>query len=101
MVTVVVELNTLNKTITEIETAHSLLPTIPIELDDVSKSLQRLDPIWEMLIPEEQRRVLELLVERAVVSKDQVNVPFRSDGIEQIVGELSPIGTAIKKRKAK
>lgn len=95
------ELNTLNKAIVEIENANPGLPTTPIELDEVSNALQRLDPIWELLIPEEQRRVLELLVERVIVAKDRVNVHFRANGIEQIVNELSPIGTTTKKKKAK
>ena len=73
----------------------------PIEHDEVSNALQRLDPIWELLIPEEQRRVLELLVERVIVAKDRVNVHFRADGIEQIVNDLSPIETTTKKKKAK
>ena len=48
--------------------------TAPIELADVTDALQRVDPIWEMLHPEEQRRVLELLVETITVSNDNVDV---------------------------
>jgi site-specific DNA recombinase len=95
------ELNTLNNAIVKIENASPGPPATPIELDEVSNALQRLDPIWEMLIPDEQRRVMELLVERVIVAKDSVNVHFRADGIEQIVYDLSPIGTTTKKRKAK
>ncbi|MEZ6094375.1 MAG: recombinase family protein [Pirellulaceae bacterium] len=70
-------------------------------LDDVSQALQQLDPIWEMLVPDEQRRILELLVERIVVSKDQVSVHFRADGIEQITDELTPLTSQSNKRKRK
>ena len=41
---------------------------------------------------EEQRRVLELLVDEIDVGKTAVTVQFRADGIEQIVTELEPIG---------
>ncbi len=85
------ELNPLNNAIVEIENASPSSPATPIELNEVSIALQRLDPIWEMLIPEEQRRVMELFVERVIVAKDSVNVHFRADGIEQIVNDLSPI----------
>ncbi len=63
-----------------------------VELDQVTDALQRIDPIWEVLHPEEQRRVLELLVEKITVSKDRIEIRFRSNGIEQIVAELEPIG---------
>ena len=40
---------------------------------------------------EEQSRVLELLVESVAVSKHSVDFHFRANGIEQIVGELTPM----------
>ena len=49
------------------------------------------DPVWEVLYPEEQSRVLELLVETVTVSKASVDIHFRANGIEQIVGELNPM----------
>ncbi|HHK41937.1 MAG TPA: recombinase family protein, partial [Planctomycetaceae bacterium] len=33
----------------------------PVELEQVTDALQRIDPIWDVLHPEEQRRVLDLL----------------------------------------
>ncbi len=63
-----------------------------IELTNVTDALQRIDPIWEVLHPEEQRRVLELLVETITVSKENVDVRFRANGIEQVVEELEPMG---------
>ena len=64
-------------------------PALDELLDD---TLQRIDPIWEILHSNEQRRVLELLVETITVSKDNVEVRFRANGIEQVVEELKPIG---------
>lgn len=34
---------------------------------------------------------MELLVETVTVSKESVDIHFRANGIEQIVGELSPM----------
>ena len=62
-----------------------------IELSEVTSALQRLDPVWEVLYPEEQRRVIELLIESITVNKKEVAIQFRANGIEQIVGELKPM----------
>jgi len=95
------ELNTLNHSITELETTSPAAAHSAANLADVSAALQRLDSIWKVLIPEEQRRVLELLVEKIVVANNQIEVLFRADGIEQIVTELSPLGETKKGKKAK
>jgi hypothetical protein len=48
-----------------------------------------------VLHPEEQRRVLELLVEKITVSQGDVEVRFRANGIEQVVEELEPMGAEV------
>jgi len=84
------ELKSLEQAIQQIESqAHN---AEPMELSRVTEALGRIDPIWEVLHPEEQRRVLELLIETITVSKESVEIRFRSNGIEQIVEELEPIG---------
>jgi hypothetical protein len=82
------QLKSLDESIRQIETR----PATEADLEAVTSALQRLDPIWEVLYPEEQRRVLELLVDEIDVGKTAVTVQFRADGIEQIVTELEPIG---------
>jgi septal ring factor EnvC (AmiA/AmiB activator) len=62
-----------------------------IEISEVTDALQRLDPVWDLLYPEEQRRILELLVENVQVTKKQVEIRFRSNGIERIVDELKSL----------
>ncbi|MFN9628351.1 MAG: hypothetical protein ACK6AT_19040 [Planctomycetota bacterium] len=47
------------------------------------------DPIWEVLYPEEQSRILELLIETVRVSENNVDIRFRTNGIEKIVEELT------------
>jgi hypothetical protein len=74
------QLQSLDKSIHQIETR----PATEADLNAVTSALQRLDPIWEVLYPEEQRRVLELLVDGIDVGKTVVTVQFRADGIEQI-----------------
>lgn len=72
-----------------------------IEIFEVTETLQRLDPVWEVLYPEEQRRILELLIENVQVTKKQVAIRFRSNGIERIVDELKPIVENGNGKKAK
>lgn len=64
----------------------------PIELVEVTNALQRLDRVWDVLYPEEQRRILELLIDSITVNKKEVAIQFRAIGIGQIVDELKPIG---------
>lgn len=57
----------------------------------LAEALKAIDPVWDVLFPEEQRRIVQLLVEGITVSQTGIDMPFRSNGIEQIVQELQPI----------
>lgn len=83
------EMKSLGSSIRSLESGATSTKTI--ELSEVTQALKRLDPVWDVLYPEEQSRVLELLVETVTVSKESVDVHFRANGIEQIVGELTPM----------
>ena len=61
----------------------------PVDLAEITNALSRLDPIWEVLYPEEQSRILELLIESVTVSENKVDIRFRTNGIEKIVEELT------------
>lgn len=83
------EIKSLNESIRSFESKCN--SKSPIELSEVTKALQQLDPVWNALFPEEQSRILELLIERVTVSNDRVDIHFRTNGIEQIVEELIPM----------
>lgn len=51
-------------------------------------ALQRLDSIWAQLFPAEQQRVLQLLIEKVIVSRDHLEVRLRGNGIERVVLEM-------------
>ena len=79
------------RTYQEIVGIESQDPSQPtIELSTVTDALRRMDPLWEVLHPHEQRRILELLVDKVTVRKDSVDVQFRCNGIEHIIEELQP-----------
>jgi site-specific DNA recombinase len=83
------EMKSLGDSIRSLESG--VTTTKAIDLSEVTKALQQLDPVWEVLYPEERSRVLELLIETVTVSKESVDIHFRANGIEQIVGELAPM----------
>jgi site-specific DNA recombinase len=83
------EMKSLGNSIRGLESG--IVSTRTVDLSEVTQALQRLDPVWEVLYPEEQSRILELLVESITVSKESVDIRFRANGIEKIVGELTPM----------
>ena len=67
----------------------------PISQADVTEALQNLELLWSELFPEEQRRILELLLERVDVFTERVDIKFKTDGLGRMVQEL----LAYKKRQ--
>ena len=56
----------------------------------ISVAMTRLDVIWEQLFPAEQSRIVRLLVEKIIVSPNDLEVQLRASGIERLVLELLP-----------
>jgi site-specific DNA recombinase len=83
------ELRSLDKSIRDLE--GKATQGAPVELDRVGEALRAIDPIWDVLLAEEQRRIAQLLVEEITVSTSGIDIRFRTNGIEQIVEELQPI----------
>ena len=52
--------------------------------------MTRLDAIWDQLFPAEQSRIVRLLVEKVIVSTNDLEVRLRANGIERLVLELRP-----------
>lgn len=53
-------------------------------------AMTRLDAIWDQLFPAEQTRIVKLLVEKVIVSPNDLEVRLRANGIERLVLELRP-----------
>jgi site-specific DNA recombinase len=56
----------------------------------ITVAMTRLDAIWDQLFPAEQRRIVQLLVDKVIVSPDELEVRLRANGIERLVLELGP-----------
>jgi site-specific DNA recombinase len=50
----------------------------------------QLDSIWEQLFPAEQQRIARLLIEKVIVSPNDLEVQLRLNGIEVLAVELQP-----------
>jgi len=55
---------------------------------DVVDALCSLDPIWEHLFPDEQARIVQLLVKQVDVHSDHAEVQIRAEGLASLVAEL-------------
>lgn len=55
---------------------------------DVRAALTRLDEVWDELFPAEQGRLLQLLVKKAVLLPDGLDIHFRSEGLDTVIEEL-------------
>ncbi len=62
-----------------------------VSQDDVAKALGTFDPVWESLTPNEQARVVHLLVERVDYdgANGNVSITFRPSGIKTLADELA------------
>lgn len=66
----------------------------------VTVAMTRLDAIWEQLFPAEQARIVKLLVEKVIVSPNDLEVRLRANGIERLVLEMSPKPIAQQQEEA-
>ncbi|WIM04517.1 MAG: hypothetical protein OHM77_07300 [Candidatus Nitricoxidivorans perseverans] len=56
----------------------------------VTVAMTRMDAIWEQLFPAEQQRIVRLLIDKVIVSQNDIEVRFRPNGIEALAMELRP-----------
>ena len=56
----------------------------------ITVAMTRLDAIWDQLFPAEQTRIVKLLVEKVIVSPNDLEVRLRANGIERLALELRP-----------
>ena len=56
----------------------------------VTVAMTRLDAIWDQLFPVEQSRIVRLLVEKVIVSPNDLEVRLHPNGFEQVVLDLQP-----------
>jgi len=58
-----------------------------------------IDPVWEVLFPKEQERIVKLLVEKVVMNPDSMDVVIRTNGLSSLVAELKQTTEEAEGRK--
>ena len=62
----------------------------PANVAALAADLAKLDPIWDHLVPAEQQRVAQILLDQVVVFPDRVEIALRADDLYSLVAELHP-----------
>ena len=65
-----------------------------IDEKEIAQALSLFDPVWETLSPQEQVRIVKLLIERVDYDgeKGTVSVTFHPTGIKTLADELKEVG---------
>lgn len=53
-------------------------------------AMLQIDKIWEQLFPAEQQRIVQLLIEKVIVTPHNIEVRFRPNGLEMLAKEVKP-----------
>jgi site-specific DNA recombinase len=57
----------------------------------VRKALEQLDPLWDELFHVEQARIVDLLVERADIGGDGIDIHLRTQGLTHTFREAAGV----------
>ena len=61
-----------------------------LDVEQITVAMTQLDGIWDQLFPAEQTRIVQLLVERVIVSPNHIELQLGANGIGQMVKEIRP-----------
>ncbi len=54
----------------------------------ITVALNKIENIWSQLFPDEQTRIVKLLIEKVVVYPDSIDIRLRDNGIERLALEI-------------
>lgn len=62
------------------------------ELDEaqIAVAMTQVDKIWGTLFPDQQSRIVRLLVEKIIITQDEIELLLLNNGIEKIAMEMKP-----------
>ncbi len=55
----------------------------------VTVALSQIDEVWEQLFPNEQTRIVQLLIKKVIVTPSSIDIRLRNNGIEKLVLEIT------------
>ena len=80
----------LDRRIAEIQGEIAALDASTVNQTEVAQALSLFDPIWDVLFPMEQERIIHLLIERIEYDgkADKLAIQFAPTGIKSLAGEI-------------
>ncbi len=60
-----------------------------IDEAQVTVALNKIDNVWEQLFPDEQSRIIKLMVEKIIVKPDNIDIRLWENGIERLALEIT------------
>ena len=69
---------------TEVQNAGVMLDEAQITV-----ALHKIDRVWEQIFPDEQTRIVRLLIEKVIVTPDNLELRLRNNGIERLALEMT------------
>lgn len=61
----------------------------PVDEAQVTVAMMQIDKVWDQLFPDEQSRIIRLLVEKVIITPDSIDVRLRNNGIERLALEIT------------
>ena len=61
----------------------------PVDEVMATVALTQINKVWEQLFPAEQLRIIQLLVDKVIVSPDNIDLRLHNNGIEQLTLEMN------------
>lgn len=55
---------------------------------DLHDAMRDLNEVWDVLFPEERKRITCLLIDRVVLKPDGIDIEYRGDGFDKIIDDL-------------
>jgi site-specific DNA recombinase len=81
----------LNQRLAEIERERQAADESTLDPNDLASALSLFDPVWNVLFPSEQARIIELLIRQIEYNgkTDKLAITFHQTGIKALAGEVN------------
>ncbi len=91
--TVVKQLHNILQSPTVMQQAANMSKTLddPIDEAQATVAMTQLDNVWSQLFPDEQSRIIKILVDKVIVDQDSIELHLRKTGIQEIAHEFVPV----------
>ena len=89
-------MSVLDRRLSEVHQQEEDLHALRVDEDDLGRTLERFDPIWDVLLTPERERILRLLIERIDYDgqTETMSFAFRLPGLADLASEMETAESA-------